>query len=60
MLVVYHKGATVYAYKGRFDYNIDHDWTGGVLIDFKRIIDKCTYSGSLNIQPGLAFDKCSP
>ena len=72
MIVAYHKGTIVYAYKGIFNYNIDHDWTGGVLVDFKKIVDTCTYSGSPNVQPapsahggdrsllGLAFDKRSP
>ena len=72
MIVAYHKGTIVYAYKGIFNYNIDHDWTGGVLVDFKKIIDKCTRSGSPNVQPapstnsgdcrllGLGFDKVSP
>ena len=72
MIVAYHKGTIVYAYKGIFNYNIDHDWTGGVLVDFKKIVDKCTRSGSPNVQPapsshhkdrrllGLAFDKRSP
>ena len=70
MIVAYHKGSIVYAYKGIFNYNIDHDWTGGVLVDFKKIIDKCTGSTSQNIQPapsaysktllGLTFDKLSP
>ena len=73
MIVAYHKGTIVYAYKGIFNYNIDHDWTGGVLVDFKKIVDKCTKNTSLNVQPapsshykrdekflGLAFDKLSP
>ena len=68
MTVAYHKGTIVYAYKGIFNYNIDHDWTGGVLVDFKKIIDTCTKSGSPNVQPapsaknflGLGFDKRSP
>ena len=72
MIVAYHKGTIVYAYKGIFNYNIDHDWTGGVLVDFKKIVDSCTQSKSQNIQPapsshakhremlGLAFDKISP
>ena len=72
MIVAYHKGTIVYAYKGIFNYNIDHDWTGGVLVDFKKIIDKCTHRGSPDVQPapssntkdrvllGLAFDKRSP
>ena len=72
MIVAYHKGTIVYAYKATFNYNIDYDWTGGVLVDFKKIVDKCTRSGSPNVQPapsthngdkkllGLAFDKRSP
>ena len=72
MIVAYHKGTIVYAYKGIFNYNIDHDWTGGVIVDFKKIVDKCTRSDSQNVQPapssssndrrllGLAFDKVSP
>ena len=69
MIVAYQKGTIVYAYKGIFNYNIDHDWTGGVLVDYKKIVDKCTKNQ--NIQPapsaetnpnllGLAFDKHSP
>ena len=72
MIVAYHKGTIVYAYKGVFNYNIDHDWTGGVLVDFKKITDTCSNSRSQNIQPapsisgtdrkllGVAFDKVSP
>ena len=72
MIVAYREGNIVYAYKGVFNYNIDHDWTGGVLVDFKKITDTCTSSGSPNVQPapsahggdrnllGLAFDKRSP
>ena len=70
MIVAYHKGSIVYAYKGIFNYNIDHDWTGGVLVDFKKIVDKCTRNQ--NVQPapsshsknyemlGIAFDKVTP
>ena len=71
MIVAYHKGTIVYAYKGIFNYNIDHDWTGGIINNFTKIIDDCTRSGSPNVQPapfagrddkllGLAFDKRSP
>ena len=73
MIVAYHRGAIVYAYKGIFNYNIDHDWTGGVLVNFTRIVDTCTNKASQNVQPapslssgkgpkllGLAFDKVSP
>ena len=72
MIVAYHRGTIVYAYKGIFNYNIDHDWTGGVLVDFKKIVDRCTRGGSPNVQPapssnkgdrrllGLTFDKVTP
>ena len=72
MIVAYHKGTIVYAYKRIFNYNIDHDWTGGVLVNFQKIVDNCTNSYSQNVQPapssdkgdhrllGLAFDKVSP
>ena len=72
MIVAYHKGTIVYAYKGIFNYNIDHDWTGGVLIDVAKIVDSCANSRSQNVQPapsshakhrdmlGLAFDKITP
>jgi len=68
MVIAYHKGTIVYAYKGV----IDHDWTGGVLVDFKKIFDLCTNKERLNQQPapsaqqnnpallGLAFDETSP
>jgi len=39
MIIAYHRGTIVYAYKGVFNYNIDHDWTGGALVDFKKITD---------------------
>jgi len=54
MIITYHRGTTVYAYKGVFNYNIDHDWTGGVLADFKKIVDSCTRRGSPNVQPVLS------
>ena len=72
MIVAYHKRTTVYAYKGIINFNIDHDWTGGVLVNFKKITEKCARSDTANIQPapsshqkvyrllGLAFDKLSP
>ena len=41
MIVAYHKGTIVYAYKGYFNYNIDHYWTGTtyILHDAKKVID---------------------
>ena len=71
-IVAYRRGTIIYAYKGIFNHNIDHDWTGGVLVDFKKIVDKCTNSRNLNVQQtpssyskdyrllGLAFDKVTP
>ena len=31
MIVAYHKGTVVYAYKGYFSHNIDYHWTGVIL-----------------------------
>ena len=68
-----HKGIVIYTYTGLYNCNLDRDWTGGVLVDFKQVVDKCTYRGSQNVQPapsvhlnescelfGLAFDKITP
>ena len=71
MIVAYHKGTIVYAYKGIFNYNIDHDWTGGMLVGSEKITDKCTRKESIDKPPapsthstnellGIAFDKYSP
>ena len=68
MIVAYHKGTVVYAYKGLFNRNIDYDWTGGILLDFKKIVDKCAHTTSNGVQSapennfvvGLTFDKWSP
>ena len=66
MIVAYHNTHVVYAYKGLFNRNIDYDWTGGILLDFKKIVDKCTHANGIqpapeagNI-PGITFDKHSP
>ena len=66
MIVAYHNTHVVYAYKGLFNRNIDYDWSGGILLDFKKIVDKC--GGTNGIQPapathfipGITFDKVSP
>ena len=66
MIVAYHKGTVVYAYKGLFNRNIDSSWTGGILLDFKKIVDKCTVKNGVQPAPentkaiGLTFDKHSP
>ena len=66
MIVAYHKGTVVYAYKGLFNRNIDYNWSGAILLDFKKIVDQCT--GRNGVQPapenrhaiGITFDKDSP
>ena len=66
MIVAYHKGTVVYAYKGLFNRNIDHNWSGAILLDFVKIVDKCTSQNGVQPAPentiaiGLTFDKASP
>ena len=58
----------MYAYNGLFNRNIDYDWSGGILLNFKQIVDKCTHKNGVqpapavhhNLIPGIAFDKVSP
>ena len=66
MIVAYHNTHVVYAYKGLFNRNIDYDWSGGILLDFKKIIDKCARNNGIQPAPavdripGITFDKTSP
>ena len=73
MIVAYHNKQAIYAYKGMFNFNIDHDWTGGILVNFTKIVDQCSLGTSQGTPPapslnagndirlfGLAFDKYSP
>ena len=73
MIAGYHNKNVVWAYKGWFNWNIDHDWTGGVLVEPKQVVDTCTQRvHSLGKPPapsahggdrrllGIAFDKGSP
>ena len=66
MIVAYHNSHVVYAYKGLFNRNIDYDWTGGILLDFKKILDKCKYFNGIQPAPtvsripGITFDKRTP
>ena len=65
MIVAYHNSHVVYAYKGLFNRNIDYDWTGGILLDYKKIVDKCTRFNGVQPAPyikipGIAFDKVTP
>ena len=68
MIVAYHKGTIVYAYKGYFNRNIDYHWTGAILLDAKEVVDKCTKHNGVPPAPsvhesgifGLSFDKLTP
>ena len=66
MIVAYHKGTVVYAYKGLFNRNIDYNWSGAILLDFVKIVDKCSNNNGIQPAPenqfviGLTFDKWSP
>ena len=74
MIAAYHNKNVVWAYKGWFNWNIDHDWTGGILVEPERVVDMCTHVGHSVGKPpapsahdggdrrllGIAFDKHSP
>ena len=66
MIVAYHKGTVVYAYKGLFNRNIDYNWSGAMLVEHKKIVDECTNANGIQPAPenqiaiGLTFDKFSP
>ena len=66
MIVAYHKGTVVYAYKGLFNRNIDYNWSGAILLDFEKIVDNCTQRKGVQPAPdnigviGLTFDKYTP
>ena len=73
MIAAYHNKNVVWAYKGWFNWNIDHDWTGGVLVEPVQVVDRCTRTDhSLGKPPapsahpgnrrllGIAFDKSTP
>ena len=66
MIVAYHNTNVIYAYKGLFNRNIDYNWSGGILLDFKKIVDKCTHKNGIqpapivDAIPGITFDKITP
>ena len=71
MIVAYHNKRVVYAYRGKFNSNIDLDWTGGILLDHHKCVDLCTRKNGVRPAPsdnanrdnrllGIAFDKLSP
>ena len=54
MIVAYHYSTTVYAYKGTFNRNLDHDWTGATLLgNVRAITDRCTGSTKVPIPKQL-------
>ena len=53
MIVAYHKGTVVYAYKGVFNRNIDYEWSGVILMDHRKIIDQCTANNGVHPSPHL-------
>ena len=67
MTAAYHKKTLVYAYKGIFNKNLDWHWSGGILLDPKKVVDQCTHN-EVPPEPaltdhnwgGLSFDKASP
>ena len=67
MIVAYHHKTTVYAYKGIFNKNLDWHWSGGILLDPKKVVDVCVLSNGVHPAPfsgnnlgGLSFDKVTP
>ena len=64
MIVAYRDKEVIYAYKGIFNRNIDHDWSGGFLMAPTRIIDICKYTQGYRLNPvksfsGIAFNRRS-
>lgn len=63
MIVAYSSKSMIYAYKGVFNRNIDSDWSGGILMDYKKVIDICNYHQNYRPRPvkasvpGIAFSK---
>ena len=68
MIAAYHNKTLVYAYKGIFNKNLDWHWSGGILLDPKKVVDLCTANNGVPPEParighnwgGLAFDKTRP
>ena len=67
MTAAYHNKRLVYAYKGIFNKNLDWHWSGGILLDPKKVVDLCTRKNGFQPAPdnsrnwgGLSFDKWSP
>ena len=68
MMTVAYK-EVMYAYRGKFNRNIDSDWTGGILLDHHKCVDSCTQRNGVRPVPtaandnrllGIAFAKSAP
>ena len=63
IIVAYPNKIVVYAYKGVFNRNIDYDWSGVILLDHTKIIDKCRSKNYIHPYPmntyipGIVFNK---
>ena len=66
MIAAYHNKRLVYAYKGIFNKNLNWHWSGGILLDPKKVVDHCKNHNGVQPAPyignwgGLSFDKFSP
>ena len=67
MIAAYHNKTLVYAYKGIFNKNLNWHWSGGILLDPKKVVDFCTAKNGVQPAPhiynnwgGLSFDKWTP
>eukprot|EP00042_Codosiga_hollandica_P037572 m.297961 g.297961 ORF g.297961 m.297961 type:complete len:231 (-) comp55171_c0_seq16:89-781(-) len=69
MIVAYHEGSIIYAYKGSINSLIDSSWQGSILLSPTRLVDKCLASIGAPPEPecgdphaicGLTFDKTNP
>ena len=66
MTVAYHNKKVVYAYKGVFNRNIDHDWSGAILMAHTKITDRCKNNYNVHPNPlkvyipGISFNKDQP
>jgi len=63
MIVAYNHKSVIYAYKGVLNRNIDHDWSGAILMVLTRITDRCSYNNNVQPNPvniwvpGIALNK---
>ena len=51
LVAAYHKSQLVYAYKGWFNADIDHNWQGAEILSPTQIVDHCNDSNSRGVAP---------